>query len=37
MGYSRATFYRIKKAYEDGGVDALTEKTRSGLPQKPGA
>ena len=28
MGYSRDTFYRVRKAYEEGGVEALTEKTR---------
>jgi hypothetical protein len=28
MGYSRNTFYRVKKAYEDGGLEALKEKTR---------
>jgi transposase InsO family protein len=28
MGYSRDTFYRVRKAYEEGGMDALKEKTR---------
>ena len=28
MGYSRDTFYRVRKAYEEGGIEALTEKTR---------
>jgi transposase InsO family protein len=28
MGYSRDTFYRIKKAYDEGGVEALREETR---------
>jgi len=28
MGYSRDTFYRVRKAYEEGGMDALREKTR---------
>ena len=28
MGFSRDTFYRYKEAVEEGGVDALLEKTR---------
>lgn len=28
MGYSRDTFYRYKTAVEDGGVEALFERTR---------
>ncbi len=28
MGYSRDTFYRVQKAYDEGGLDALKEKTR---------
>jgi len=28
MGFSRETFYRYKKAVEEGGVESLIEKTR---------
>lgn len=28
MGYSRDTFYRAKHAYDEGGIEALKEKTR---------
>lgn len=28
MGFSRETFYRYQKAVNEGGVDALLEKTR---------
>ena len=28
MGYSRDTFYRVKDAYDSGGMEALREKTR---------
>ena len=28
MGYSRDTFYRVQKAYEEGGLEALREKSR---------
>lgn len=28
MGYSRDTFYRVKDAYESGGIDALKDETR---------
>lgn len=28
MGYSRDTFYRVKDAYESGGLDALKDETR---------
>jgi len=30
MGYSRDTFYRVKNAYDEGGIDSLKEKTRRG-------
>ncbi len=28
MGYSRDTFYRVRKAYDEGGIEALKEKSR---------
>ena len=28
MGISRDTFYRVKKAYDEGGLEALKEKSR---------
>jgi hypothetical protein len=28
MGYSRDTFYRVKNAYDEGGVEALYEQNR---------
>ena len=28
MGYRRDTFYRVRRAYEEGGVEALKENTR---------
>lgn len=28
MGYSRDTFYRVKKAYEEGGIEGLKEKSK---------
>ena len=28
MGYSRDTFYRVQRAYDDGGLEALMEKSR---------
>jgi len=28
IGYSRDTFYRAKKAYDEGRIEALKEKTR---------
>jgi len=28
IGYSRDTFYRIKKAYKEGGIEVLYEKSR---------
>ena len=28
MEYSRDTLYRVKRAYEDGGIEALKEKSR---------
>ena len=28
MGYSRDTFYRVKKAHDEGGIEALKEKNR---------
>ncbi len=31
MGYSRDTFYRYKSAVEDGGIEALFERTRRKL------
>ena len=31
MGFGRDTFYRIKKAYEEGGIEALYEESRRKL------
>lgn len=28
MGYSRDTFYRVKKAFDEGGAEALIEQNR---------
>ena len=37
MGYSRDTFYRYQQAVEDGGVEALIEKSRrEAQPPEPG-
>jgi len=30
MGYSRDTFYRVKNAYDEGGIESLKEKSRRG-------